>query len=152
MTIGKADAAFYCFERVALATILDIKKNEDYIGEDGTKELMQKVSESYGFDSPKFKYTRKDSRFCYHRGGTLHFNYYWGLTVSTVLHELAHFLVYRLNLPGHRHGPEYTRIWIDIFSKYYDVPAEQFEDLADARGLKYAGRKIKPVSKFVPSY
>ena len=153
ITITKKDAEFYCFEDVALATILGIKENDDYIGERGAKELMKKVSDAFGMPCPKFRFTRKNSRFCYYRSQdhSIHFNYYWGLTTSVVLHEMAHSCHHYFGTGGSIHGPEYVRVWIDIMSRHYDVPAEKFEALANSRGLQYT-KHLPSVTTFKPKY
>ena len=134
MRTTKKDATFYCFEKVALATIVDVDRRDDYLDEEGCKALMQRVSDSYQIVCPGFKYTRKDSRYCYYMryAHVICFNYYWGMTQTVVLHELAHALT-----PNgvEIHGPEYLRVWIDIFSRHYDIPAYKFECLARDRGL-----------------
>ena len=153
MYINKKDAAFYCFEKVALAKVLGIRCSDNYIGEDGAKDLMQKISVSYGMRCPEFVKARKDSGFCYYRYHAIHFNPLWGLTTAIVLHEMAHAIHRFSGTGGEIHGAEYTRVWMDIISRMYECDVAELEQIARDRGLPFTPRiKVQPVTQYVPKY
>ena len=141
MYISKADAAFYTYEEIALATIVNMRKSDDCLGENGTKDLINKISNVLKLKAPNFQYTRSDSKFCYHRAGTLHFNRNWGLTTALVLHGYCHYYLWYNKIEDNDHGPNYVKQWINMISRMYEIDSELFENLADSRNIKY-GEKM----------
>ena len=151
MRITKEDKNFYVFEQIALKTIIGMSKSDDYLGIENSKNLMQRVSDSFGMTCPEFKTTRKDSTFCYYRCHAIYYNLLWGLNTPIVLHEMCHALHGFFKTGGENHGPEYTRVWIDVFSRMYDIDPGRFEELADRRNIKYTTRKTE-IKTYTPKY
>ena len=156
MYISKKDQAFYTYEKIALATIVGMQDSDDYLGEDGCRELMQRISNAFNISCPKFKLARKDSGFCYYRkiDNSIYYNPYWGLTTPTVLHEMTHAvdLYDREFSKNDIHGPIFVRKWIDIVSRMYDIDAKIFEELADKRNIEYKKRDIILEGGYKPKY
>lgn len=155
MRTTKHDATFYCFERVALAKVLHLAATDTYIGESGALDLMQRISKSFGMQCPAIKKTRKDSAYCYYKfyEHAIYFNYSWGLTALTTIHEMAHAVHHHLRTGGEVHGAEFTRVWIDLVSRMYEIDPLEFEKIAAERGLPFTLRTVrKPQTQYVPKY
>jgi hypothetical protein len=152
--IKKEDAKFYIFERLALKVCCGLSYGDEYIGENGAKSLMEKISKSFSIKTPDLKYTRKDSSFCYYRtiNHSIYYNPLWGYTNPVVLHEMCHAIHISKGIGGPSHGPEFTRIWIDVISRMYDFDPKIIEDLADSKDVKYTKRTTKTYEEFRPKY
>jgi len=144
MYISKKDKEFYNYEKIALATIVGMQDSDDYLGEDGCKDLMSRISKAFNIPCPTFKLTRKDSGFCYYKKleHAIYYNPYWGLTTPTTLHEMAHAVIGCKNVSEDSHGPYFVREWMDIVARMYDMNVELFEQLADKRNIEYKKRNI----------
>jgi hypothetical protein len=144
MQIKKSDKKFYIFERVALKVIAEISLSDDYIGESGARELMNKISRSYGMKVPDLKLTRKDSQYCYYRrlDHSIYYNSNWGFTTCVVIHEMAHAIVAHKRIYEDTHGPEFVRTWIDLICRMFEYDSKLFENLADQKGISYKQKNV----------
>ena len=155
MYTTKKDAEFYTFEDIALSKVLGLTKKDLYISENEIKDLMQKVSKSFGIVCPKFKYTRSDSGYCYYRPltNTIHFSKLFGMTTLITLHELCHSIHHSdKNYDNDIHGASYTRIWMDVMSRMFEVDVREFEKIADARNITYTKTVSDCVKGYIPKY
>lgn len=110
----------------------DIKKSD-------AKKLIRKVSEDYGMAPPKLKWTKK--------GDTSYYRPYKhqielagpvGHTDATLLHELAHAIVYaneeRSDDHVH-HGPQFVWTVIELYQRYLGHDMQEMVISAHQKGL-----------------
>lgn len=59
-----------------------------------------------------------------------------GLNLSTLLHELAHWIVHEYEGAVEDHGPEFVGIYAELMDRYRVLPIDAFEVLRKRWGLK----------------
>lgn len=68
-----------------------------------------------------------------------------GANVTTLLHELAHYIV-DSTYEGHAgHGKKFVGVYMHLLEKYRIIPSDAFRVIAKRRGIEIAG-KFKPAA------
>lgn len=66
----------------------------------------------------------------------------WAHNSHIVIHETAHAITEELYHESANHGPIFTWIWMELFSRMYDVRIEKIMSFADKHNIKYAEIKF----------
>lgn len=129
---------FYNFESAMIKRFLP-HALEDGLGLEDSRRLVERICNSYGVATPAVIKGRADSKRAYYRAaGHRIVLPPWAQRDWVVVHETAHAIT---RAKGHIepwHGACFVRVWMELWSRMYDIPVSYLEQQASLHGLSYA--------------
>ncbi len=126
---------FYAYEKAMLKRFLPAKL-EDGLTFEESVALGERICKSYQVKTPKFKQGRSTKIAYYRRLEHSITLPPWAQRDNVVLHEVAHAVTYAKGYNDPGHGEHFVRIWIELFSRMYDVSEEALMCEAEQHGLQ----------------
>lgn len=128
---------FYDFENEIIKRYLP-ENLADYLGMDESTSLVNRICAAYHVTPPKVKIGRS-MRIAYFKSlrNTITLPP-WAQRSNVVLHEAVHAIVWAKNLPGPSHGAAFVGLWMEIFSRMYDLPLKELQNWATLREVDFS--------------
>lgn len=123
---------FYKWEDAFVARVLPPRLG-DGLSLTECKRLVDKICKSYQIVCPRVVAASDDSSTAWYSRSTVSIHLPpWAQRTNVVIHEMAHAICHLDGRSGSSpHGPEYVRVWAELFSRMYLVPLDDI--LASAR-------------------
>ena len=133
---------FYDFERAMVKRYLP-SGLQDGLELRDSRTLVERICRSYNVNPPTVTQGRSDSMKAYYSLPDHKIVLPpWAQRDYIVVHETAHAIVYSKNIEDPGHGKGFVRIWMDLWSRMYDIPLADLEYQAGLHGLSYEPNRI----------
>lgn len=130
-------AKFYKFEDYIIKRFLQ-KELHDGLEFREIEGLVGRICHSYNVRPPKIKVGRQNSSKAYYK--TIDHSITlppWAQRTWTVVHETAHAITYGKGYKDPGHDGDFVGVWVELFSRMYDIPKETLESEVKLAGLRY---------------
>lgn len=135
MYTSKKDKKFYDFEDKIIAAFIGSKLHDGLTLQE-SQEFTNRVCASYAVLPPRCVVGRSIKVATYNPLHHVIKLPIWAQRTCIVLHEVAHAIDRKKNgLANESHGPQYVKVWIELFGRMYDLSQEMLTKEANRHGL-----------------
>lgn len=133
---------FYRFETAMIKRFLP-SSLEDGLGLDESRQLVERICRSYGVSAPAVVKGRADAKKAYYQKLTHKIVLPpWAQRDWVVVHETAHAIVRAKGFDDPGHGESFVRVWMQLWSRMYDIPLSALEQQANLHGIGYTPDRL----------
>jgi hypothetical protein len=127
---------FYAFERAMIKRFLP-SNLEDGLSFEESIALGDRICKTYKIKTPMFKKGRSTKIAYYRRLQHTITLPPWAQRDNVVLHEVAHAVTFAKDYDDPGHGQYFVSIWMQMFSRMYDVSLEELRACATQHKIDF---------------